>query len=183
MKIYFLFLSAPGLIALAPSCKPAPDYSRDIARLDSALLERAVIYNAWKYIDTSAILALISKTEEKLSPVSEKLKADTILKTQALFLSDCYQTKDHLKQALENRKYFAEELEKNRQRIENLEHDLMENLLEENKAREYVVNELNALEELTGMASSAFSNMQVSAAALDSLQGKITAFADSLQTK
>lgn len=185
MRFSFAYLlpTACCLLAILPACKQKPDYSKDIANLDSALLELAVIHKALTEVDTVKISSLISETDAKLKPVSAQLSSDTIRKVQALFLSDCFGAEQRLEQAMENRKYYLTALTDAKKRIENLEHDLMKNVIEENKARGYIVNELNALSKLRGSAADMHDKMITTAAMLDSLQPKITAFADSLQSK
>ena len=171
------------LLALIISCKQKSDFSAEISRLDSALASVKNSDSILRLVDTAGVRRIIALTDEKLSGVSAQLRADTLRKSSAIFLSDCYETLRHLQGGLENRKYHLKALGESKVHLEALAHDLKENLLDKNKASEYVVTELKECGKLTSSALDIPKKMNASAAILDTLQSRIAAFADSIQLK
>ena len=115
--------------------------------------------------------------------ISEKIKSDTVNKRSALLLSGCYEANSQLRNLIINKEFFTKAFTESKTRIENLKHDLKESSIEQNKALEYVVHELNASGKVTDPAMGMHKEMTGAILKLDSLKEQLTALADSLQSK
>ena len=74
-------------------------------------------------------------------------------------------------------------LRANRQRMNDLKHDLSEGLIEKNKSLEYVVNELNASHKISEVVNKAAQDAKTSSVKLDSMKTVIKALVDSLSAE
>ena len=115
--------------------------------------------------------------------ISQKLSGDTVRKKAALLLSDAYEQEGNLSNLLENNKYLHRAVMEGMQRISDLKHDLAEDVVEKNKAAEYIVNELNASQKVCEIINNTIAKAKKSSIKLDSLKTKIIFLADSLTSK
>lgn len=100
-----------------------------------------------------------------------------------MFLSDAYQQSGNILNLLDNKKHLERVISEGQQRINDLKHDLTEDLIEKNKSAEYIVNEMNVSRKIYEAVSQAIEKAKSSATKLDSLKTQIIALADSLNRK
>ena len=179
---YCLLFIAYTLLTF-PSCKQKTDHAKEIARLDSAgvLLKQAA--QACSSVDTSALRTSFFSANEKLQLIRQKIASDTLEKNIALILSEGYEHTGNLINLLDNKKYLARAIGEGEKRISDLKHDLAEDLIEKNKAGEYVVNEMNASLRISELVNKTIESAKTSMIKFDSLKIEITHLADSLQSK
>ena len=179
---YCLLFIAYFLLAF-PSCKQKTDHAKEIARLDSAAVLLKEAAKVCSSVDTSALRASFLSAKEKLQLIRQKIASDTLEKKVVLLLSEGYEHAGNLMNLLDNKKYLARAIGEGEQRIGDLKHDLAEDLIEKNKAGEYVVNEMKASLRISEIVNKAIENAKTSERKLDSLKTEITHLADSLQSK
>jgi hypothetical protein len=171
------------LSVFSSSCNTQTDYTKEIYRLDSAEImlneSEKIIMSA----DTNSFRVSYNVVSENLHTIVEKLAEDTVNKKTALLLSNAYKQLGSILNLLNNKKYLEQFIRETKQRIHNLKHDLSENLIEKNKAQEYVVNEMNEAQKIHHLITTSVEKAKVSAAKLDSLKTEINFLADSLSEK
>ncbi len=112
------------------------------------------------------------------------MPSDTVDKNTGIFLSELSEVKRDLGNLFENRTNFFRASEESLARIKNLKHDLEGNLIEDsNKAREYVVTEVNASKQIIQGLDQITEKTKATLSAFDSLKVKVTLMTDSLKTK
>ena len=109
-----------------------------------------------------------------------KISKDTVKKKTALFLSDAYEQSGNILNLLGNKKFLEKAINDSKKQIDDLKHDLNENLIEKNKSDGYVVNEINASRKISDAANKAIEKAKTSVAKLDSMKTRILFLADSL---
>ena len=180
---FCLLLTAYCLLVFFPSCKNKTDYSKEISHLDSAIIKLKEAENIFLTVDTNSLKNIYNSSQEKLHLISDKISKDTVKKKTAMFLSEAYSYTGNLQNLLENKKFMERALKDGEQRINDLKHDLTEDLIEKNKSAEYIVNELNATQKICDVVNKAIENAKSSSAKLDSMKTQIIFLADSLNSK
>ncbi len=180
---FCLLLTSYCLLVFTSSCKPKTDYTKEIARLDSAATALKNAEINFISADTNAFRSAFAFSQKKLQFISEKVSKDTVKKKLAILLSDAYEHTGNLQNILENKKFLQRALTEGRQRINDLKHDLAADLIEKNKSLEYVVNEIESSRKLSEAANKTVEKAKTAMLKLDSLKTKITALADSLNSK
>ncbi len=148
-------------------------------QLDSAAteLQRAQTHASEnEALDSTGIKFLVESLEE----VRSKLRSDTVDKNTGIMLEKINNMKSML---TELKKYREDQLRasvESLDRIKNLQHDLKENIIEENKAREYVVHETKALNRISSELDLIHDVYITTAGKLDSLRPGICSLLDSL---
>jgi hypothetical protein len=175
-------LSTTTVFFLFSSCKQKIDYSKEISQLDSALAALTATEKILLDVDTGALRTSYNAIAEDLQ-LTEKLSKDTVKKKTAMLLSIAYEQSGNMHNLLENRKYLERAVTESKQRISDLKHDLAENLIDKNKAMEYIVNELKSTEKICDAVNKSIEKAKMSATKLDSLKTEITFLADSLRSK
>ncbi|MFI5163860.1 MAG: hypothetical protein ACHQHP_01290 [Bacteroidia bacterium] len=182
----FLFCLLPTaycLLFYSTSCKQKTDYSKEISRLDSA---STVLITAEKILssaDTNLLHSSYNSVAGNLHAVIEKLSKDTVKKKTAEFLSSAYQQSGNILNLLQNKNYLEKAITESQKRINDLKHDLNENLIDKNKSAAYIVSEINSSGKIYDIINKSVERAKSSAAKLDSLKTKISAIADSLKGK
>lgn len=176
-KFVFLFSIFYYLFS---SCEPKPDYSAEISQLDSAgaLTEEAekILFSS----DTHSLRTAYNSTAQNLNNIIQKLAGDTVKKKMGIFLTDAFQQSGNIINLLDMSDYLKKSVTESEQRIKNLKHDLLKNLIEQDRVREYVEHEIVASKKIHGLVTNSVARAKLSAAKLDSLKTKIIALADSL---
>lgn len=170
------------LVALS-SCKQKIDYSKEISRLDSASTALIGTEKTLLEVDTSKLHASYKTITEDLHGLSEKLSGDTVNKRTALLVTLAYEQAGSIHNLLENKIYLERAMSESKQRLGDLKHDLAENLIETNKAGEYIVNEINSTGKICDAVNRSIEKAKSASSKLDSLKTQITFLADSLNSK
>ncbi len=131
-------------------------------------------------VDANSIRIVYNLSREKLDSITEKISKDTVKKKTAIFLSEAYGYAGNLQNFLDNKKFMERAIKEGQQRINDLKHDLTEDLIEKNKSAAYIVNEINASQKICDVVNNAIERAKTSAAKLDSMKTEITFIADSL---
>lgn len=185
MRLSFLcLLPAVCCLLLAfPSCKQKNIYSEEISKLDSSKTALSIAQKniANTLASDSIAIALLSKSLEE---IKAHLPSDTVNKQTGAVLSEISNLKSMITDLMQYRTNYVRASEKSLERINSLQHDLKENLIEDNnKAREYIVNETNALTKIITELKLIKELSRVSSNKLDSLRPRITFVIDSLNSK
>mgnify|MGYP001609428544 FL=1 len=144
----YLLITILFSILAFQSCKQKTDYSKEISRLDSAGIILAEAEKNLFSVDTGTLRSSYNSVSGNLNIIIEKISKDTVKKKTAMFLSDAYQQSGNILNLLDNKKHLERALSEGQQRINDLKHDLTEDLIEKNKSAEYIVNEINASQKL-----------------------------------
>lgn len=183
MKNLFCLLSIAYCLLAFPSCKQKTDYSKEISSLDSAFVKLKEAENIFLSADTNSFRSVYNFYQEKFHLIRKKISKDTVKKNTAVFLSDTYEQTGNLQNLLDNKKFFERALREGRQRINDLKHDLTEDLIEKNKSAVYVINEITASQKITAAVNRVIEKAKTAAAKLDSLKTEIVQIADSVQAQ
>lgn len=176
---YFLLIATVCILAFS-SCKTKTDYSKEISRLDSAIIKLKDAEKVFYSADTGSLRTTYHFFQGKLRLITERIAKDTVNKNTALFLSIAYEQTGNLQNLLENNKFLERALGEGQQRINDLKHDLAEDLIDKNKSQEYIVNELNASQKISETVHKTVGNAKMAQSKLDSLKTQIIFWADSL---
>ncbi|TAL61255.1 MAG: hypothetical protein EPN85_05220 [Bacteroidetes bacterium] len=171
------------LLLAFPSCKQKNIYSEEISKLDSSKTALSIAQKniANTLASDSIAIALLSKSLEE---IKAHLPSDTVNKQTGAVLSEISNLKSMITDLMQYRTNYVRASEKSLERINSLQHDLKENLIEDNnKAREYIVNETNALTKIITELKLIKELSRVSSNKLDSLRPRITFVIDSLNSK
>lgn len=164
------------------SCKQNRDYSKEVAQLDSL----AIILAESEKILLSADTLLFKRNLDSfvsLRSVSGKISGDTIHKAMAMFLLSVYKHSGNILNFLQNKSYLQKAITESKRRISDLKHDLINNLIEQKKAVDYLINETNAASQISEMIKKSIATANSSAAKLDSMRTQIIYLSDSLKLK
>lgn len=177
----FTLLTVLSGFFLLSSCKQKTDYAKEIALLDSISDALSIAEKSLLSADTVSLNTMCSAFTTNLNDLTEKLSKDTVAKKTALFLSTAYEQTAHIRNLLTNKTFYIKAIRESRQRINNLRHDLKENLIEKNKSAAYIVNELNSAGKIHDAVQGCMENVKSASSRLDSLKTEIISFADSLK--
>ena len=180
MKNLFCLLPIAYCLLTFSSCKQKTDYSKEISRLDSAVVKLKETEKVFLSVDTNSLKNIYNSSQEKLHLITDKISKDTVKKKTAMFLSEAYSYTGNLQNLLDNKKFMERALKDGEQRISDLKHDLTEDLIEKNKSAEYIVNELNVTQKICDVVNKSIENAKSSSAKLDSMKTQIIFLADSL---
>lgn len=175
-------LAFTGLLTIFSSCIQKPSYDREISLLDSAA---TVLRNAQEHASQNTELDSIGVKflSESIDGIRAKIHSDTVDKTTGTVLEKINNLKAMIMELARYREDHLRASAESLTRIKNLQHDLKERLLEENKAREYVVHETKALNRIAAELNLIHDVYIVSAGKVDSLRPRISALLDSLNTQ
>lgn len=182
-RFSFCLLSIVYCLLFFSSCKQKTDYSKEISRLDSALVKLKETEKNFLSSDTNSFRSVYNFSQGKLHLISEKIAKDTVKKKTAMFLSEAYEYTGNLQNLLDNKKFLERAMNEGQQRINDLKHDLTENLIEKNKSAQYIVNEINASQKISDAVNKAIEKAKSSSMKLDSLKTEIIHIADSLNLR
>lgn len=175
-------LTAYCLLAIFISCKPKADYTVEISRLDSTQV--ALSSSEERVSNIKLDSSTIDLLSNSMAELTKNMPSDTVDKNTGIFLSELSEVKRDLGNLFENRTNFFRASEESLARIKNLKHDLEGNLIEDsNKAREYVVTEVNASKQIIQGLDQITEKTKATLSAFDSLKVKVTLMTDSLKTK
>lgn len=118
-----------------------------------------------------------------IEEIKTHLVSDTVDRQTGILLAYLSNLKKHLTELIQYRKNKVLESDKSLERIENLQHDLKEGLIEDTKVQGYIVTETEALTKIIEELNLTTDMSRISAGKLDSLQPRITWITDSLKTK
>ena len=169
MKYIFFILSTIFVLTSSSSCKQKSNYTKEISSLDSSVIELKKSENNLLNLDTLSIQKTFSHTEITLKTLHNLILKDTINKKSALQLSTLYEQFENLQYFFDNQHYFIMAARENIHQIENLKYDLKENLVEPNKANEFIHNELSSSTKVTEIITEAIAKAKNASKKLDSL--------------
>ena len=152
-----------------------------IFRLDSASSALILTERNLLLVDTNNLSKAYDTISSKLHKLTEKLLKDTVNKKTAVLLSISYEETANIQNLLANKKNLTRIITESKQRINNLKHDLKDNLIEENKSNEYVINEINSTGKISYTVNKAIKKAHISFNKLDSLKTELTFLEDSLK--
>lgn len=183
MKSLFCLLCIVYCLLAFISCKPRTDFSKEISSLDSA---KAVLTATREKL--SSVRSPDSNATGFLSASIKEIRSlqasDTVNKETAVLLAELSGLKGILIGLKRYRENYIRAAEESLKRAGALQHDLIENLIEDdNKSREYIVHEAKALEKIIAGLKLIIEMNAVSVHKLDSLKTRITLISDSLKVK
>ena len=174
MTTAFVFLFA---------CRQRTDHSKEISRLDSASEILTCTGKILLSLDTNSLRNSYNASAGQLHSIREKLAKDTVKKKMAMFLSDAYEQSANIRNLLGNKKYLERAVSEYMQRINDLKHDLSEDLIEKNKTAGYIVNEIDAAGKIFDAVNKSIEKAKTASTKLDSLKTEIIFLADSIKSK
>lgn len=158
------------------------DYSKEVTQLDSLttmLVESEKILSASDTVSLKRILDAFATVRS----ASQKISGDTIHKKTAMFLLSVYEHSQNILNFLQNKSYLQQTITESKKRINNLKHDLTNNLIEKQKSFDYLLNETNTATKIHEMIKNLLASANASAAKLDSMRIQIIYLPDSLNLK
>ena len=179
---FFRILFFPGIILLfflTDGCKPGEDHRQEILQLDSALNALASYETKFLATDTSLMQAKAQRADSSL----QRIGTDTLKRSRALSVMNAFEQVTYLKNLIDNHAFMTRALSEERKQLLDLKHDLDADLIEKNKAGEYVVKELQATKKLTEAVDRMVSKAEKAVTALDTLNQQLDHLADSLSKK
>ena len=178
-----LSLLAIILWAFFFSCKQKNDHSKEIGRLDSALINLKEAERDFFSADTTSMRTSFNFAAGKLHVIANKIAKDTLKKNTVSFLSNAFEHTGNLQNLLDNKKFWERALKESAQKIDDLKHDLKEDLIENNKSQEYIANEINTSKKICETVGRTINKAKSSVVQLDSMKTALIHLSDSLQSK
>ncbi|HET7819765.1 MAG TPA: hypothetical protein VFL70_10700 [Bacteroidia bacterium] len=182
-KARHAFVFAFLITLLLASCNSPYDYTKEIVLLDSASAKLKEAEKAILNLDTISLKSSYSFSINTLQSISEKIAHDTLNKTTAVVLNNAFEQTKNLENLFDNKKFLSRALSEGYKRIENLKHDLQNDLIEKKLSDEYIKNEINSSEKLNDLVTTSITKAKIAVIKLDSLKTGITSLADSLASK
>ena len=137
------------LVLLATACNRT-DYTTEISQIDSLMVELDSAKDMYSSIDTAGFSELSQSFSENTAFVQQvyKQRNDTMPRDVAMLMSEYRELKKPAKGFLVKHKSIGEELDFTEKQLEDLRHDLENNLLDSNFVDRMLTDEMKAVNEV-----------------------------------